>query len=343
MTKAKQTNSKLVKIIAICIAALLFVGSVIAIILLVGGKEPAKDASLERVEISVYNELLLVMSDGTTVNAGKLPENAEDIRMVGATVITTGETDKTRIRISCRADDGSDYDIVRTLPVFGNGISLKNAMISRAGLILYTSEGEKNVGKILYPSIPEEPLAPEGASEYAQSRNTEGRKIAEVKITVKGYGDVTVLLDATTAPRTVEAFLQLAKNGSYNGKTFNMIADSFIRSDSDAASAIYGEYEENGYYDGDISHKRGTISLWHDGNVGSTGGFIICTSDASAELDGKYAAFGYVTNGINIIDEIASLTATFSDYAGMPESETARVRARQAMIESITVTVDLVP
>ena len=64
--------------------------------------------------------------------------------------------------------------------------------------------------------------------------------------------------------------------------------------------------------------------------------FFICHQD-SEHLDGKYAAFGYVVSGMNIIEKLAELTGTFSEYDGIKSSELEKYRAKQATIESITV------
>lgn len=168
-----------------------------------------------------------------------------------------------------------------------------------------------------------------GACEYLETRNTEGRDIKYVEMCVEGYGRVVILLDATTAPITVNNFINLVEKGFYDGLTFHRIMDNFMIQGGDPKGNgtggntdangneinIKGEFDENGHVN-DISHKYGVISMARSSvdNVGNQGRdtassqFFICNADASASLDGKYAAFGYVVEGMSVIDDITKST-----------------------------------
>ena len=157
----------------------------------------------------------------------------------------------------------------------------------------------------------------EGASAYLDTRNTAGRDIKYVEICVADYGKMVVLLDATTAPKTVENFINLANDGFYDGLTFHRIIDGFMiqGGDPDATGGggsekeIFGEFLSNGHSN-DIKHLRGVISMARTGEPNSASSqFFICHDDAP-HLDGDYAAFGYVVEGISVVDDIVADTMT---------------------------------
>ena len=148
--------------------------------------------------------------------------------------------------------------------------------------------------------------------EYAKDRDTEGREIYYAEISVRNYGKIVVLLDATTAPITVDNFVSLAKSGFYNGLKFHRIIDDFMIQGGDpkgdgtggSGTNIKGEFAENGY-ENDISHLRGVISMARgQSNNSASSQFFICNADSIKSLDGKYAAFGYVVSGMSVVDDI---------------------------------------
>ena len=153
-----------------------------------------------------------------------------------------------------------------------------------------------------------------GWSPYAATRDIEGRDISYVEMCVKDYGKVIILLDATTAPVTVENFLSLVRSGFYDGLTFHRIITDFMIQGGDpkgdgtggSSKTIKGEFKANGYVN-DISHYAGVISMarGNDNNSASSQ-FFICNADARNSLDGKYAAFGYVIMGMSVITEITT-------------------------------------
>ncbi len=151
-----------------------------------------------------------------------------------------------------------------------------------------------------------------GACEYLETRDTEGREIHYVEMCVKGYGKMVILLDATTAPITVENFLSLVEDGFYDGLTFHRIIKDFMIQGGDpdgdgtggSENKIYGEFASNGW-ENDLSHVRGVISMARSNSPDSASSqFFICNADATESLDDKYAAFGYVVEGMSVVDEI---------------------------------------
>ena len=169
-----------------------------------------------------------------------------------------------------------------------------------------------------------------GACEYLETRDITGRDIKYVEICVEGYGRLVVLLDATTAPITVANFISLVESGFYDGLTFHRIIKDFMiqggdpKADGTGGSDqdIKGEFSSNGH-ENDISHKYGVISMARSGgdetnNYGrdtASSQFFICNADASSSLDGEYAAFGYVVEGMSVVDEITEKVFPKTDYA----------------------------
>ena len=160
----------------------------------------------------------------------------------------------------------------------------------------------------------------EGACEYLETRDISDRDIKYVEICVSGYGKMVVLLDATTAPQTVANFISLVESKFYNGLTFHRIRSDFMIQGGDPSAdgtggsdkEIYGEFSVNGW-NNDISHKYGVISMARAFNPNSASSqFFIMHADAP-HLDGQYAAFGKVTEGMDTVDEIASIPTDYND------------------------------
>jgi len=136
-----------------------------------------------------------------------------------------------------------------------------------------------------------------------------------VEITVEKYGTITLELDADTAPITVTNFVKLAKDGFYDGLTFHRIIDGFMIQGGDpdgngtggSDEEIVGEFAQNGY-ENNISHKRGVISMARSQKPDSASSQFFIVHKDSPHLDGNYAAFGHVTDGIEVVDAICETT-----------------------------------
>ena len=151
-----------------------------------------------------------------------------------------------------------------------------------------------------------------GSCEYLDTRDITGRDIKYVEMCIKDYGKLVILLDATTAPVTVTNFINLVETGFYDGLTFHRIIVNFMIQGGDPKANgtggsdknIFGEFESNGHKN-DISHIRGVVSMARSDSPNSASSqFFICNGDASESLDGDYAAFGYVVEGMSVIDQI---------------------------------------
>ena len=131
------------------------------------------------------------------------------------------------------------------------------------------------------------------------------------EIQVKDYGTITVELDADTAQITVTNFVNLAKDGFYDNLTFHRIMDGFMIQGGDpngdgtggADQTIKGEFSSNGV-ENEISHTRGTISMARAQDPDSASSQFFIVQEDSDYLDGNYAAFGHVTSGMEIVEQI---------------------------------------
>lgn len=160
-----------------------------------------------------------------------------------------------------------------------------------------------------------------GACEYKESRDVEGRDVVYVEMCVKGFGKMVIMLDRTTAPVTVDNFLKLVRDGFYDGLTFHRVMEGFMiqggdpKADGSGGSddEIVGEFSSNGHAN-DISHLRGVISMARTNDPDSaTSQFFICNAD-STFLDGNYAAFGYVVEGLSVVDAITVGTLPYTEF-----------------------------
>lgn len=141
------------------------------------------------------------------------------------------------------------------------------------------------------------------------------------KIVIKDYGTITVELRYDKAPNTVKNFISLANSGFYDGLIFHRVINDFMIQGGDPEGngnggpnySIKGEFANNGFVINDLAHTRGAISMARTKIPDSAGSqFFICQTECSG-LDGDYAVFGYVTDGIEIVDEIAVVPTNGSD------------------------------
>ena len=165
-----------------------------------------------------------------------------------------------------------------------------------------------------------------------------------VEMVVRDYGTITLELDADAAPKTVSNFLDLVNRKFYDGVTFHRILAGFVIQGGDPTGTgagakdqrtVVGEFPNNGI-DNPLKHERGTISMARKVDRANsaaymntaTSQFFICLNDQPS-LDGNYAAFGKVTEGMDIVDQIAEECAGTDDDNGQLPKE------KQPVIESI--------
>ena len=147
-----------------------------------------------------------------------------------------------------------------------------------------------------------------------------------VTITMENGDVMKAELYPEIAPNTVNNFISLAKKGFYDGLTFHRIIDGFMIQGGDpngdgtggAEDTIKGEFSSNGVKN-DISHVRGTISMARSTGPDSAGSQFFIMHKAAPHLDGAYAAFGKVTEGLEVVDKIASVNTDYSDKPLQPQ------------------------
>lgn len=178
--------------------------------------------------------------------------------------------------------------------------------------------------------------APEQEGETEETIELLSGKIS-VEIVVKDYGTIALELDADTAPKTVTNFVKLAKDGFYDGLTFHRIMAGFMMQGGDplgngtggSAENIVGEFAANGF-ENSISHTRGAISMARAQHPNSASSQFFIVHEDSVFLDGQYAAFGYVTEGMEVVDAICADAQPVDNNGTIPADQ-------QPVIESITV------
>jgi len=139
-------------------------------------------------------------------------------------------------------------------------------------------------------------------------------------------GDILVRLYDEVAPGTVENFKSMVKKGIYTNSTFHRVVKDFMiqggqknKDNTQELTPITGEFTSNGFTN-NLLHKRGVISMARTSDPNSaTSEFFIMHKDSTA-LDGKYASFGYVVAGMDIVDEIAELEVKYNE--AMEETST---------------------
>ena len=136
-----------------------------------------------------------------------------------------------------------------------------------------------------------------------------------VEIEVQDYGTIEVELDADAAPITTTNFINLAQSGFYDGLTFHRIISGFMIQGGDplgngtggSEETIKGEFSSNGV-ENDLSHTRGAISMARSSDPDSASSQFFIVHEDSTYLDGDYAVFGYVTDGMDVVDQICEDT-----------------------------------
>lgn len=195
-----------------------------------------------------------------------------------------------------------------------------------------------------------EAVGTEGAKAETESAGTEGAEAEtesagtetvtgkhHVTITVKDYGEIAVELYGDEAPITVANFLKLAGDGFYDGLTFHRIISGFMIQGGDplgtgmggADEEIKGEFANNGV-ENPLSHTRGAISMARSQKMDSASSQFFIVHEDSQFLDGDYACFGYVTEGMEVVDAICKDTQV-EDNNGTVAKE------NQPVIEKIQV------
>ncbi len=162
----------------------------------------------------------------------------------------------------------------------------------------------------------------------------------KVKVIMENGGEYIIELYPEYAPETVANFLKLVNDGFYNGLTFHRIVDGFMAQGGDpegtgcggSAETVKGEFSANGFTQNTLSHERGVISMARSMDMNSASSqFFICYGDCSF-LDGNYAAFGKVTDGMDVVDGFLGVDRTFNSMGEFASPKTpVRIKTMETM------------
>ncbi len=155
-----------------------------------------------------------------------------------------------------------------------------------------------------------------------------------VTFTMQGGKTFKAELYPDKAPNTVNNFISLVRNHFYDGLTFHRVIEGFMIQGGDPAGngtggpgyTIKGEFRSNGYPANDIKHLRGVLSMARSMMPDSAGSQFFIMHRNAAHLDGQYAAFGKVTEGMEVVDSIAVVDTDMRDRPLQPQ-----------VIETVTV------
>ena len=142
-----------------------------------------------------------------------------------------------------------------------------------------------------------------------------------IKFTVRDFGEMTAELYPDKAPKTVENFLKLVDEGFFTGLIFHRVICGFMIQgggynedfQQKHTASIKGEFASNGFKQNDIKHTRGVLSMARTMVKDSASSQFFIMHQNAPHLDGEYAAFGMVTKGIEVVDEIAELPTDYQD------------------------------
>jgi len=146
-----------------------------------------------------------------------------------------------------------------------------------------------------------------------------------VTITMKDGGTIKVELYPEIAPNTVNNFVYLVKKGFYDDLIFHRVIKGFMIQGGDPKGngtggprySIKGEFTANGFKN-DLKHERGVISMARSANPNSAGSQFFIMHKDSPHLDGQYASFGKVIEGMDVVDDIAS---QYVDWQDRPQAD----------------------
>ena len=147
-----------------------------------------------------------------------------------------------------------------------------------------------------------------------------------IRITMQNGKTIDIELDHSAAPITCENFEKLVKDGFYNGLTFHRVISGFMIQGGDPKGVgsggpgycIRGEFKANGF-DNSLLHSRGVLSMARTMAPNSAGSQFFIMHEDAPHLDGQYAAFGKVIEGIEEVDKICSVRTDYNDKPRIPQ------------------------
>jgi len=141
-----------------------------------------------------------------------------------------------------------------------------------------------------------------------------------VEMKIQDYGVLTIEIDDSVAPKTAANFLKLVDEQFYDGLSFHRIIKGFMiqggcpqgTGTGGPGYHIEGEFSSNGF-NNPLKHEKGVISMARAMDPNSAGSQFFIMHETSPHLDGQYAAFGKVIEGLDIVDKIANVKTGFQD------------------------------
>lgn len=187
-----------------------------------------------------------------------------------------------------------------------------------------TAENTSNAENKETPPAAEE--AKEEAGEETKEQEEGVQASHYVDIDVEDYGTITVALIESEAPETVKNFVDLVQKGFYDGLTFHRIMSGFMIQGGDplgngtggSDKEIKGEFMSNGV-NNRLSHVRGAISMARSQDPNSASSQFFIVHEDSNFLDGNYACFGYVTDGMDVVDKICEDARPIDNNGTIPK------------------------
>lgn len=148
-----------------------------------------------------------------------------------------------------------------------------------------------------------------------------------VTFTMENGGVIKAELYPEKAPNTVNNFISLVRHGFYDGLTFHRVIEGFMIQGGDPAGngtggpgyTIKGEFRMNGFAGNDIKHLRGVLSMARSMMPDSAGSQFFIMHENASHLDGQYAAFGKVIEGMDVVDAIAKTATDMRDKPLEPQ------------------------
>lgn len=159
----------------------------------------------------------------------------------------------------------------------------------------------------------------------ASQDNSAAEESQKVLVTMEDGSTFTIQTEPKYAPETCKNFIKLVNDGFYNGLTFHRVIDNFVAQGGDpkgdgtggSSDKIHGEFAKNGFDQNTLSHTRGVVSMARSSDPDSASSqFFICYADVTS-LDGEYAAFGKVIDGMDTVDGFLKINR---DKSGKPET-----------------------
>ena len=147
-----------------------------------------------------------------------------------------------------------------------------------------------------------------------------------VTFEMENGGVIRAELYPDIAPNTVNNFISLVKKGFYDGVIFHRVISGFMLQGGDPKGAgtggpgysIRGEFTSNGFRN-DLKHSRGVLSMARTMAPNSAGSQFFIMHEDAPHLDGQYAAFGRVTEGLDVVDAIAAVRTDYNDRPRIPQ------------------------